>query len=523
MDSNPQFSIWRERLWPVHWHEHRKLVPMLLIKFFITFIYTILKDAKDTLIVTSAGSGAEAIPVLKGWLVLPAAFVFMFAYSRLSDFLSRRALFYTTLSSFLVFFFLYGFVLYPLRDVLCPHQSADAMLEVMGKHRQHWIAVYRYWMNSLFFVAAELWGGMAIGVLFWDFANQITKMEEAKRFYAIFSAGGDLAVIIAGPLIWYYSNTLSHLNFELTLQVLMGYVLVLGLFTILTYYWFDKNVLSKEATNPVNKVPKPKKKKPSFFESLRFVLNSPYLYSLGFMIIAYGLSFNLVEVAWKAALKLKYPDPHSYQSFMGKASLATGVLSLLVTLFVGGNVIRHFGWFFTAQLTPAIIGISSLLFFYAYLGQNSLQTYILLLGITPLTLVIFLGAVHNVLGKTAKYSFFDPTKEMAFIPLDEELKVKGKAAVDVVAARLGKSGSSWIQVAFIELFGTGSILGIVHWLLPFVLFTVLCWVYAIKVLNQYFIKADHDEEDINEASGVKQAQNTLAQVPDVALSSPSKS
>ena len=39
------------------------------------------------------------------------------------------------------------------------------------------------------------------------------------------------------------------------------------------------------------------------------------------------------------------------------------------------------------------------------------------LGTTPLMMAVMIGAIQNILSKGAKYSLFDPCKEMAYIPL----------------------------------------------------------------------------------------------------------
>ena len=49
------------------------------------------------------------------------------------------------------------------------------------------------------------------------------------------------------------------------------------------------------------------------------------------------------------------------------------------------------------------------------------------LGLTPLYAAVLVGAAQNVFSKSAKYSLFDPCKEMAYIPLDQETQLKARA------------------------------------------------------------------------------------------------
>lgn len=490
-ETKQEFGKWRAFFWPVHTFELTKLLPMFFMFFCISFNYTILRDTKDTLVVTS--TGAETIPFLKVWGVVPAAVIFMLIYAKLSNMLSKENLFYTTIVPFLVFFGLFAFVLYPNREALHPNASADYLQSLLPVGLKGLISCYRNWTYSLFYILAELWGSVVLSLLFWGFANDITRVTEAKRFYSLFGLGANLALLFSGPAIVMVSDIRSHLPpdvdaWQVSLNYLMGMVVVAGLLVIAIYWWINRKVLTDPRFYDPTEEKKVKKAKPKMgiLESFAFLAKSKYILCLAILVIAYGISINLVEVTWKSQLRLQYPNANEYSAFMGKFSFVTGAVTILMMLFVGGNLIRRKGWGFAAMVTPVVLLITGAGFFAFVLGREGvLASYIAALGTTPLMLAVLFGAAQNIMSKSSKYSLFDPTKEMAYIPLDQESKVKGKAAIDVVGARLGKSGGSFVQQGLLVAFG--SLAAITPYVAVILFAIIFAWIIAVKALNKQFV------------------------------------
>jgi len=483
-------SLLRQWLWPVEQKEHKKLIPLLIMKFCFSFVYTLLFATKDTVVVTSPGSGAEVIPLLKGGVVLVFAFLITLLYAKGSDLLSKKSLFYVSTIPFLLFFGLYGFILFPNQESLCPHQTANWLVSCVGESHQHWVAIIRYWMHSAFFVVAELWGSLMIVFIFWSFANQICSVKEASKFYPLFAAGGNLGVIIASPLIWSCSKIFNHGNYTLAVQYMMAMAMGLTFIIMALYWWTNRSVYDVDQSTASSYK---KKTRPTLRESFKAILDSRAIGFIAIMVVGYGLSVNLVEVSWKASLKLRYPNANDYQAYCSIVQGIIGVMAFFLSLFVGGNVLRRFGWFSGALATPLVLGLCSLAFFGAYAAGVQDGAFV---SEVALSSVVLIGTVHNVACKSMKYCFFDPSKEMSFIPLSDDEKVKGKAAVDLVGSRFGKSGSSWIQVGLIELVGSGSVLNIGAYLAPCLAAAVAGWIYAISGLNRYMTTPVHTKTTI---------------------------
>jgi len=510
--TQTQFGRWRAFFWPIHTFELKKLLPMLLLFFLILFNYTILRDTKDTLVVTAPGGGAEMIPFLKVWAVLPMAVLFMLIYSKLSNKLSKPALFYTAVTPFIVFFALFATVLYPLRDVLHPTELADRMQEAAPR-LQGMIGIFRNWTYALFYVMAELWGSVALSLLFWGFANDITKVSESKRFYNLFGMGANVSLILSGQAIILASDIRSRVPegqdaWGVSLNILMSMVVASGLLIMGIYWWINRYVLTDERFYDPGEKAKMKKEKPKMglMESFKYLARSKYIGCIAILVIAYGVSINLVEVTWKSQLKLQYPNPNEYSTFMGGFSKYTGIVTIFMMLFVGGNVIRRLGWTTAALFTPIVLLLTGACFFAFILFRESMTEAIATIGTTPLMLAVVFGMIQNIMSKSSKYSLFDPTKEMSYIPLDQESKVKGKAAIDVVGARLGKSGGSLVQQGL--MIALGSIAAMTPYIAAILFFIIFAWIIAAKSLGKQFTGLMAQKESEEEKAKTVEVEET---------------
>ena len=483
----------RQFLWPIQGAEHKKFMPMMFMIALIIFNYTVVRNIKDALVVTDAGP--ETITFLKFWLVVPCAFIFFFIYAKLSTFLSKQTIFYGVISFFLIFFALFALVLYPNRAALHPHESADWLQSMLPAGLKGVVAIYRFWTYSLFYCFAELWGSTVLTLLFWQFANDVTRISEAKRFYSHFYLLGNFGCSFAGYLTQYFSKlgkTLAaagqdpwgtSLNYLLTTFVVAGAV-VMALYFYLNRFVLVNPAFAKTEADLAQAKKKKSKPKMSMGESFKFLLQSKYLGFLAILVIAYGISINLVEVAWKSQLSLQFPMKNDYNAFMGMVSMTTGIATVIVILF-GSSIIRVFGWKRGALATPIILGLTGLAFFACAIFPNMFTAVAMLFDATPLLLAVYFGFAQNVLSKSTKYALFDPTKEMAYIPLDDESKSKGKAAVDVVGARLGKSGGSLLQQIMFAFIGPIAV--IMPYSAAIMCGIIVIWIMAVYGLNKRFV------------------------------------
>lgn len=488
MSDKKMFSFWRSILWPVHASELGKFLPLLGMAFFIGFNYNILRNMKDALLVTAESSGAEVLPFIKVWGIIPAAFLMTMFYNRLNNRLQRDRVFYAMVAIFLVFFALFAFVLYPLRDSLHFHAAADKLQALLPQGLKGFVAIFRYWAFSSFYIMSELWSSTILSMLFWGLANEVTPLGEAKRFYSLIALGLNVAAITSGQV----SVFLCGENWHQSIITQTTVVLLSGLAILGIYRNLSQKILREDCATDLHASIKKPKIRMSMKENFAYLGRSKYLLYLSLIVLSYNVVINLVEVIWKDQVRQLYPLPIDYNAYMSQITTMTGIISLFMSLLLSGQLIRRFGWTVTALATPLILLVTSVGFFTFFFGKESLLGMLTILGTSPLLLVVFFGSAQNCLCRSAKFTLFDGTKEMAFIPLDHESKLKGKAVIDGVGSRLGKSGGSLIHQGLLLIFSTIS--ASAHIVATLLFGVIAVWIFAVLALGKRFTQLTKTSE-----------------------------
>ncbi|MEY3197256.1 MAG: hypothetical protein RLZZ59_627, partial [Pseudomonadota bacterium] len=221
-------------------------------------------------------------------------------------------------------------------------------------------------------------------------------------------------------------------------------------------------------------------------ESFKYIARSKYLWLLLICSAAFALSMNLVEAVWKAKIKDLYSTVSTYAEFSGLYILWTGIVIMVMTI-IGNHIMRNHSWFVAAVITPIIIMVSGIIFFLLVVFDNEMFIWFNYGTVmTPLALAVSVGTIQNIISKGTKYSIWDTSREMLYIPLDNELRTKGKAAVDVVSSKIGKSSSGLIQSILFVLIPTATYTSISPFLMVIFIIVCIAWIYAVrKIYHEY--------------------------------------
>ncbi len=489
------FGRIRNWIFPIYKGELRLFLPLCLINFCYTYGYSSLRVLKDAYVIGEGG--AEAVYYLKAYGVMPVVILFTIIYNIVSKFLNKDGLFNFVIIYLLLFIVVFRLLLYPNAKLLQLDHFYNVMVDKMPHLIGMW-SIIKNWHTSLFYIHTELWGTYALGISFWTLANDIITLRQSKRFYGLFPLAGNMGSFFAGFFTVYIfkGKTDGILISVITLGALaaMFYNVFFKRTTIITNSESKRNIppnkkdvinveMENEQLTSENRKIRLKKKKTSFKKSIYFLSKSRYLIYIALIVLCYNMSISFLQSSIKDRwAQFAMGDKSILSKILGTQIMLQGILSTIFAFFA--TYLQRKNWFYAAIFTPIVFLIFSLLFFLFLFTSKS--SFITGLGIDTLFLSVVLGWLSLVIIKASKYSFFEPTKEATYIPLDENYKVRGKAAVDGVGSRLGKGMSSIILTLFILPLGHGHIKNVGHIIFIHIMGIMVLWLWSLRKLGVKF-------------------------------------
>ena len=411
---------------------------MFSIIFFLNVGYTILKSVRKTLAIAAPGGSVTSIPFFELFGVLPAAIFMTWFLTKILKKYSLKKVFYFSLFLFTSFFLLFAGIYYPKLIAMAKGQEGSALIS---------------FASMLFYVVGELWKPALIQILFFGLINFNLSVEQAKKAYPPMMVGASLGALLAGPLIVYCnSDTLWQLfplsgeKWNHSLLSMMSVVFLIGVITALLYRRLCKEFNITEGSFE-------QAKHFSLQEALAFFKNSRPLKLLGWIVFADYIAYSLAEVLFLGILKLKYPLPCDYCTFMGHLSSIHSITFIFCALVVAPICLKRIRWVSCAIILPVGLLVGEAIFFFFLCGETITSKLFHLSHEMWLTAVVGIGSALYCICRAVKYTIFDPCKELAFVSMPDMEKMKGKMVIDGLCAKFGKGTSSAATISLISLSG----------------------------------------------------------------------
>ena len=460
----------------ISWVEIKKIIPVFGLFFLIAFVYHVLRCLKITLLVKADGSGAQVIPFIKFWLVMPSAIIFTYFYARLARHQNRTILIYNVLGIFAGFFILFALFLYPNKEQLSINLLSNLLANKLDNKFYAIMPILTHWPEALFYIMAEMWSIIVLSILFWGFCNEVTKIEDAKRFYALIALGANCAGIVAGQFMQLISKFVAN-SWEQSIMIFMVTTIISCFLIIIIFIKLNNehnfqcsNNSSSSTLDADPLVNKKHKHKISLLESIKYIFRYKYVALLAIIVITYNIVFNLADVIWIDQLNQRFSSATDLNNYLAQLDFLIGIFSLIIGIFIFTNMMNKFGWTITAMVPPIVWLITSCgLYITIYAEKHGFSSIN--------NLILILGTLQISLGKALKYCIFDQIKEMSFIPLSIEQQRNTKAIIDGIISRSAKSSSSLILQGLL-IFGFSEISGAIPIVAIIIMITIVIWSWA---------------------------------------------
>jgi AAA family ATP:ADP antiporter len=280
-------------------------------------------------------------------------------------------------------------------------------------------------LAPFFFVWASVYNLFVVSV-FWSFMADFWANDQAKRLFGFVSAGGSLGAI-AGPAVTAWIAPLVGIkNLLLVSAVVLAASIVCIVMLLRTHArahpGAKRFLRSTEAGGS---------EKASIWEGVIRIARSPYLIGICIFLVCYTLLGTLLYYQQTQLVPEFVKTPEERTRLFASVDLAVNVLTVLVQVFVTGQLLTRLGMTFMLAALPVL----------------SIFGFLALGAMTVLPVLVAFG----VLRRAGEYAVSKPSREALFTVVPREEKYQAKNVIDTVVHRGGDAASSWLAAGLAAL------------------------------------------------------------------------
>lgn len=514
-------SPWPLSIFKVAKVERPKFIRMASMFFFIAYIYSVLRDTKDAVVIER--QSPTSINFLKTLFVTPFSIIAVMIIQKWLSFSTVSRILKGMTLIFGIYFLLYGSVILFFQEKIEPGRFktidalGDGKWEVRGLEFAYaFLLTLNFWTSSLLYVTSEMWGNLILSLLFMSYSNDICPFKQSLRFVPLFYIFSNVGLFFSGLTMLAFCHIQDNWSFTYNKYVINFIFIVSGFICVLIWL-LQLNLESSILSKPIYKVEGAQKKKKSkpkvgFIEGFSYIFRSKLLFWICSIVLGYNISANLVDQIFKIVMKVAADKENvaagSYvmrtQAY-NQITIALLVILILVTPMA--QSVQLLGWRFVGSLTPlwAIIGSSAVYLSAIYntsvLGQNYFSFLNSMLGGRGWEdyIVAEKWIDQVVVGgfKVAKYAFFDIAKEAISMRINRDDRAFYKSIYDGICGKLGKSGGSIISIGLTGIMNARDVrMGSQFF---FLMSGILClaWLYGVFYLGRKYNESIEKNSDID--------------------------
>jgi AAA family ATP:ADP antiporter len=279
------------------------------------------------------------------------------------------------------------------------------------------------WVDAAFFLF-----GLILGILlisqFWTLANSVYDPRQARRLFGFIGGGASLGGAFgSGITLWTVEN-LGIANLLLVSAAGIGICVVMVMLVIRRQPMTNGDAVLPEAERGVG---------PG--EAVRLLKESRHLQIISMVIAFAAIGAAVIDQQLNMAAAASKGTDTGLTAFLAEVTFYLSLVSLVVQVGLTSHIHRSLGLAFALLVLPVGLGTTAI----AILATGALWA----------------PGVAKVLDSSLRYSLDKTTREVLFLPLQPDLKLRAKAFVDVTVDRMGKATGNLLALVLIKPWGLG--------------------------------------------------------------------